>query len=197
MFCRQRLVQAGALLSFGEPCVLVCSLPRHARHDPAPGRRRRPAESDSELSVSGFLSVASYSCEEDEGKDASLLQRHSAPGGPSGMSGEGDHGNQAAQRNGVEAHRWAALCMRRLFAGAGDEMLERFADVLQSGARLRVWRARTRAHACTLAAGMSDNFSSAYSFVYSLLATQTEQKAALSECKCEAAALNLQGERAR
>lgn len=63
------------------------------------------SESDSELSVSGFLSVASYSCEEDEGKDASLLHRHSALGGPSGMSGEGDHGNQAAQHNGVEAHR--------------------------------------------------------------------------------------------
>lgn len=97
--------------------MFVFALPRHARHDPAPGRHRRhnrrhrPAESDSELSVSGFLSVASYSCEEDEGKDASLLQRHSAPGGPSGMSGEGDHGNQAAQHNGVEAHRWAALRM--------------------------------------------------------------------------------------
>lgn len=104
----------------GVPCVFVCSLPRHARHDPAPGRRR-PAESDSELSVSGFLSVASYSCEEDEGKDASLLHRHSALGGPSGMSGEGDHGNQAAQHNGVEAHRWAALPMRCLFC-LGQEM---------------------------------------------------------------------------
>lgn len=96
------------------PCVFVFALPRHARRDPAPGcrrRRRRPAESDSELSVSGFLSVASNSYEEDEGKDASLLQCHSAPGGPSGMSGEGGHGNQAAQHNGVEAHRWAVLWM--------------------------------------------------------------------------------------
>lgn len=99
--------------------MFVFTLPRHARHDPAPGchrrcrrrRRHRPTESDSELSVSGFLSVASYSYEEDEGNDASLLQRHSAPRGPSGMSGEGDHGNQAAQHNGVEAHRWAALRM--------------------------------------------------------------------------------------
>lgn len=107
----------------GVPCVFVCSLPRHARHDPAPGApgRRRPADSDSELSVSGFLSVASYSCEEDEGKDASLLHRHSALGGPGGMSGEGGHGNQAAQHNGVEAHRWAALRMRCLFC-LGQEM---------------------------------------------------------------------------
>ncbi|XP_068557705.1 oxysterol-binding protein-related protein 2-like [Cebidichthys violaceus] len=63
------------------------------------------SESDSELSVSGFLSVASYSCEEDEGRDAPLLSslRHpSALGGPTGMSGEGNHGNQ---HNGVETHR--------------------------------------------------------------------------------------------
>ncbi|KAM6919500.1 oxysterol-binding protein-related protein 1-like [Lycodopsis pacificus] len=64
------------------------------------------SESDSELSVSGFLSVASHSREEDEGRDAPLLsssRRHpSAPGGPTGMSGEGNHGNQ---HNGVETHR--------------------------------------------------------------------------------------------
>uniref|UniRef100_A0A8C2YYA2 Oxysterol-binding protein n=1 Tax=Cyclopterus lumpus TaxID=8103 RepID=A0A8C2YYA2_CYCLU len=63
------------------------------------------SESDSELSVSGFLSVASHSCEEDEGRDAPLLSslRHpSALGGPTGMSGESNHGNQ---HNGVKKHR--------------------------------------------------------------------------------------------
>ncbi|KAL6104605.1 osbpl1a [Pungitius sinensis] len=58
------------------------------------------SESDSEVSVSGFLSVA-----EDEGRDTPLLssQCHpSALGGPAGMSGEGNHGNQ---HNGVEKHR--------------------------------------------------------------------------------------------
>lgn len=92
--------------------MFVFALPRHARHDPTPGRC--PAESNSELSVSGFLSVASYSYEEDEGEDASLLQHHIAPGGPGGMSEEGDHGNQAARHNGVEAHRWAALLMHAM-----------------------------------------------------------------------------------
>ncbi|XP_035527412.1 oxysterol-binding protein-related protein 1-like isoform X2 [Morone saxatilis] len=66
------------------------------------------SESESELSVSGFLSVASQSCEEDEGRDTPLLSslRHpSALRGPTGMSGEGDHGNQPAQYNGVKKHR--------------------------------------------------------------------------------------------
>ncbi|XP_062260025.1 oxysterol-binding protein-related protein 1-like isoform X2 [Platichthys flesus] len=66
------------------------------------------AESDSELelSVSGFLSVASHSCEEDEGRDAPLRssrRRHpSSLRGPTGMSGECNHGNQL---NGVQKHR--------------------------------------------------------------------------------------------
>ncbi|KAL3055214.1 hypothetical protein OYC64_017997 [Pagothenia borchgrevinki] len=66
------------------------------------------SESESELSVSGFLSVASPSCEEDEGRDAPLrssLRRPSALRGPTGMSGEGNHGNQPAQQNGVENQR--------------------------------------------------------------------------------------------
>ncbi|XP_074545061.1 oxysterol-binding protein-related protein 1-like isoform X2 [Halichoeres trimaculatus] len=66
------------------------------------------SESDSELSVSGFLSVASHSFEEDEGRDAPLhssLRHPSSLRGPSGMSGEGSHGNQPAQCNGVEKHR--------------------------------------------------------------------------------------------
>ncbi|XP_065810159.1 oxysterol-binding protein-related protein 1-like isoform X1 [Labrus bergylta] len=66
------------------------------------------SESDSELSVSGFLSLTSYSCEEDEGRDAPLfssLRHPSTLRGPSGMSGEGNHGNQPAQCNGVEKHR--------------------------------------------------------------------------------------------
>ncbi|XP_044076023.1 oxysterol-binding protein-related protein 1-like isoform X2 [Siniperca chuatsi] len=66
------------------------------------------SESESELSVSGFLSVASHSCEEDEGRDTPLLSslRHPrALRGPTGMSGEGNHGNQPAQCNGVKKHR--------------------------------------------------------------------------------------------
>lgn len=66
-----------------------------------------PTESESEHSLSGFLSVASYSCEEDEGRDTpflNTLRRPSAYRGPSGMSGEGNHGNQPSQCNGVK-HR--------------------------------------------------------------------------------------------
>nr|XP_043896034.1 oxysterol-binding protein-related protein 1-like isoform X2 [Solea senegalensis] len=66
------------------------------------------SDSESELSVSGFLSVASHSCEEDEGRDAPLLSslcHPSALKGPAGMSGECNHGNQPAQCNGVKKHR--------------------------------------------------------------------------------------------
>uniref|UniRef100_A0A7N9ARX3 Oxysterol-binding protein n=1 Tax=Mastacembelus armatus TaxID=205130 RepID=A0A7N9ARX3_9TELE len=66
------------------------------------------SESESELSVSGFLSVASHSCEEDEGRDTPLLSSLRDPcavRGPTGMSGEGNHGNQPAQYNGVDKHR--------------------------------------------------------------------------------------------
>lgn len=81
-------------------------------HDLASAPSRHPTESESELSVSGFLSVASHSCEEDEGRDTPLLSslRHpSALRGPAGMSGEGNHGNQPAQHNGVKKHRWDML----------------------------------------------------------------------------------------
>lgn len=67
------------------------------------------SESESEHSLSGFLSVASHSCEEDEGRDTPFLNtlRHpSAHRGPSRMSGEGNRGNQPAQYNGVK-HRTA------------------------------------------------------------------------------------------
>ncbi|XP_069548131.1 oxysterol-binding protein-related protein 2-like isoform X1 [Brachyistius frenatus] len=66
------------------------------------------SESESDLSVSGFLSVASHSCEEDEGRDTPLhnsLCHPAAHRGPTGMSGEGNHGNQPAQHNGVKKHR--------------------------------------------------------------------------------------------
>ncbi|KAF7222495.1 oxysterol-binding protein-related protein 1 [Nothobranchius furzeri] len=66
------------------------------------------SESDSELSVSGFRSVASYSFEEDEGEDSPFqnsLHHPSVCRGAAGMSGEGNHGNQAAQHNGVRKHR--------------------------------------------------------------------------------------------
>ncbi|CAL1579616.1 unnamed protein product [Knipowitschia caucasica] len=75
------------------------------------------SESGSELSVSGFLSVASCSFEEDEWGDAPLpsssrsssrsssLSRPGALTGPTGMSGEGNHGNPAAQHNGIVQSR--------------------------------------------------------------------------------------------
>uniref|UniRef100_A0A668ALM4 Oxysterol-binding protein n=1 Tax=Myripristis murdjan TaxID=586833 RepID=A0A668ALM4_9TELE len=66
------------------------------------------SESESELSVSGFLSVASHSCEEDEGRDTPLSSSLRCPStlrGPTGMSGEGSHGNQPAQCNGVKKRR--------------------------------------------------------------------------------------------
>uniref|UniRef100_A0A3Q0SBX1 Oxysterol-binding protein n=1 Tax=Amphilophus citrinellus TaxID=61819 RepID=A0A3Q0SBX1_AMPCI len=67
------------------------------------------SESESEHSLSGFLSVASHSCEEDEGRDIPFLNtlcHPSAHRGPSRMSGEGNCGNQPAQYNGVK-HRTA------------------------------------------------------------------------------------------
>lgn len=81
-------------------------------HDLASAPSHHPTESESELSVSGFLSVASPSCEEDEGRDTPLRsspRRPSALRGPTGMSGEGNHGNQPAQQNGVENQRWDVL----------------------------------------------------------------------------------------
>lgn len=63
------------------------------------------SESDSELSVSGFLSVASRSFEEDAPVLSSSLHHPSTLRGPTGMSGEGNHGNQPAQHNGVKQHR--------------------------------------------------------------------------------------------
>lgn len=85
----------------------VCAGTRHA--DLASAFSHHPADSESELSVSGFLSVASQSCEEDEGRDAPLLCHPSALRGPTGMSGEGNHGNQPAQYIGVKKHRWDTL----------------------------------------------------------------------------------------
>ncbi|XP_043990248.1 oxysterol-binding protein-related protein 1 isoform X2 [Gambusia affinis] len=69
---------------------------------------KQSLKSESELSVSGFLSVASYSWEEDEGSDTPLqnsLHHPSAHAGAAGMSGEGNDGNKAAQHNGVRKHR--------------------------------------------------------------------------------------------
>ncbi|KAM4727760.1 oxysterol-binding protein-related protein 1-like [Anableps anableps] len=66
------------------------------------------SESESERSVSGFLSVASYSWEEDEGSDTPLqnsLHHPSTHRGAAGMSEEGNDGNKAAQHNGVRKHR--------------------------------------------------------------------------------------------
>ncbi|XP_059914333.1 oxysterol-binding protein-related protein 1-like isoform X3 [Gadus macrocephalus] len=66
------------------------------------------SDTDSELSLSGFLSVASRSYDEDEARDAPLfrsLRRGRPTGEPRAMSGDGDHGNQAAQCNGVKKYR--------------------------------------------------------------------------------------------
>ncbi|KAM4552148.1 oxysterol-binding protein-related protein 1-like isoform 3-T3 [Odontesthes bonariensis] len=66
------------------------------------------SESESEFSVSGFLSVASYSWEEDEGRDTPILNSLCHPNthrGAAGMSGEGNHGNKPAQYNGLQKHR--------------------------------------------------------------------------------------------
>uniref|UniRef100_A0A3Q2PN88 Oxysterol-binding protein n=1 Tax=Fundulus heteroclitus TaxID=8078 RepID=A0A3Q2PN88_FUNHE len=66
------------------------------------------SESESELSVSGFLSVASCSWEEDEGRHTPLpnsLHHPSGHRGAAGMSGEGNDGNKDAQHNGVRKHR--------------------------------------------------------------------------------------------
>lgn len=81
-------------------------LTSRAWRDPASALCHHPTESESELSVSGFLSVASHSCEEDEGRDTPLPYHLSALRGPTGMSGEGDHGNRPAHYNGVKKHRW-------------------------------------------------------------------------------------------
>lgn len=59
--------------------------------------------------MSDFLSVVSQSFDEDEGRDSPLLCHPSALRGPARMSGEGNHGNQPAQRIGVEKHRWDTL----------------------------------------------------------------------------------------
>lgn len=87
----------------------LCTATRRPSPDLAPPSLVAPADSESELSVSGFLSVASQSCEEDEGRDSPLLCHPSVLRGPTGMSGEGNHGNQPAQRTGVEKHRWGTL----------------------------------------------------------------------------------------
>lgn len=107
-------------LLFSE-CVLLkpglyCTSTKRAHaniwHDPISSPCHLSVESESELSVSGFLSVASLSNEEDEGRDAPLLNSLSHPsahGGAAGMSGEGNQGNRPAQHNGVKKHRWDML----------------------------------------------------------------------------------------
>ncbi|KAJ3594788.1 hypothetical protein NHX12_004094, partial [Muraenolepis orangiensis] len=66
------------------------------------------SDSESELSLSGFLSVASRSYEEDEGRDTPLFRslRRRPTREPGAMSEAGDHGDQAAHCNGVvKKHR--------------------------------------------------------------------------------------------
>lgn len=105
--CRQYIVEAAAFWA-----CLGLSGQERVWHDLASAPCPHLAESESELSVSGFLSVTSQSCEEDEGRDTPLLSSLRHPSelrGPTGMSGEGNHGNQSAQYNGVKKHRWDML----------------------------------------------------------------------------------------
>ena len=93
-------------------CVRVPGVTRHLPPS-------APADTDSELSLSGFLSVASHSYEEDEGRDTPLFRslrrrrRRRPTGEPRAMSGDGDHGNQAAQCNGVKKYRWVGVSLFR------------------------------------------------------------------------------------
>lgn len=91
------IVEAAASAEQGMHTVLASAFSHH------------PPDSESELSVSSFLSIASQSCEEDEGRDAPLLCHPSALRGPTRMSGEGNHGNQPAQYIGVKKHRCDTL----------------------------------------------------------------------------------------
>ncbi|KAG7455198.1 hypothetical protein MATL_G00254010 [Megalops atlanticus] len=61
------------------------------------------AVSDSEHSLSGFLSVAGHSWEEESVRSSSS----SSPSGPAAMSREGNHGNEKPQCNGTKKHRMA------------------------------------------------------------------------------------------
>lgn len=97
-------------------------LTSRAWHDLVSALCHHPTESESELSVSGFLSVASHSCEEDEGRDTPLPYHLSALRGPTGMSGEGDHGNQPTHYNGVKKHRWDMMSYLFAVLNDGKEM---------------------------------------------------------------------------
>ncbi|KAM6948733.1 oxysterol-binding protein-related protein 1-like [Aplochiton taeniatus] len=64
------------------------------------------SDSESELSVSGFLSVANRSLDGAEGREAPILSSSQrTPRDPAGMSGDRSHGNAEAQRNGIKKHR--------------------------------------------------------------------------------------------
>lgn len=69
-----------------------------------------PSESDSELSLSGFETVASRSYEEDEEEDEGSVMLSSPCSSPTSMLQEDHHGNEdEAQPNGIRKHRSAVL----------------------------------------------------------------------------------------
>lgn len=68
-----------------------------------------PPESDSDLSVSGFETVASHSFDEDEEEDGGSVMFSIPYSSPTGMLQEDHHGDEEeAQPNGITKHRSAA-----------------------------------------------------------------------------------------
>lgn len=64
------------------------------------------SESDSELSLSGFETVASHSCEEDDEEDEGSIMLSSPCSSPTGRMQEGLHGDKdETQPNGIAQYR--------------------------------------------------------------------------------------------
>lgn len=79
--------------------VPVCASPPHPRH---------PADSESEPSLSGFLTVAGQSFDEDVEHKPVRHSTAAATGRPKGharMSNGGNHGGEKEHCNGVKRHR--------------------------------------------------------------------------------------------
>lgn len=69
-----------------------------------------PSESDSEVSLSGFETVASQSFDEDEEEDEGSIMLSSPCSSPTSMLQEDHHGDKdEAQPNGITKHRSAGL----------------------------------------------------------------------------------------
>lgn len=67
-----------------------------------------PPDSESELSLSGFETVASQSCEEDEDEDEGSVMLSSTCSSPASTLEQDHHGDKAEpQPNGITKHRSA------------------------------------------------------------------------------------------